>query len=67
MADLDPIFVSVKEAARVLGLSTWAVYQLLDQQIIASQYHGRKRLVAFASLRAYAEGLPTVAPKAGVS
>lgn len=63
MPDLDPIYVSVKEAARMLGLSTWAVYQKLDQQVIESRYDGRKRLVVLASLREYAAALPTTAPK----
>ena len=63
MPDLDPIYISVKEAARMLGLSTWAIYQKLDQQIIESRYDGRKRLVVLASLREYAAGLPAVAPK----
>jgi hypothetical protein len=62
MQDQDPIFVSVKEAARILGLSTWAIYQKLDQQVIASRYDGRKRLVVMESLRNYAAGLPEVAP-----
>ena len=62
MTDLDPIFISVKEAARILGLSTWSMYQKLDQQVIESRYDGRKRLVVVASLREYAAGLPTVAP-----
>lgn len=63
MPELDPIFISVKEAARMLGVSTWTLYQLLDSQTIASQYHGRKRLVVLASLREYAAGLPTSRPE----
>lgn len=59
MNDLDPIFVEVKEAARVLACSTWQVYKLLDSQTIESRYQGRKRLVVVSSLREYAEGLPT--------
>lgn len=57
---IQPIFVSVKEAAKILGLTTWSVYQLLDQQKIASQYHGRRRLVRVESLREYADSLPDV-------
>lgn len=64
MADLDPIYVSVKEAARLLGVSTWTLYQRLDQQVIESRYEGRKRLVLVSSLREYAEALPTTAPEA---
>lgn len=63
MTQLDPIYVSVKEAARVLGLSTWSIYQKLDAQEIASRYDGRKRLVVVESLRNYAAGLPEVPVK----
>lgn len=65
--NLDPIYVSVKEAARLLGLSSWSVYQKLDQQIIESRYDGRKRLVLVTSLREYASALPTSAPVADAS
>jgi len=60
--DPDPIFVSVKQAARMLSLSTWSVYKLLDAQAIASQYQGARRLVRVSSLRAYADDLPTTSP-----
>ena len=63
MTEIAPIFVSVKEAARILGLGTWSVYKLLDSQAIISQYQGTKRLVRFDSLREYADSLPTEAPK----
>lgn len=57
---VEPIFVSVKDAAQILGgISPWSVYQLLDNKVIASQYHGRRRLVRLDSLREYAKGLPT--------
>ena len=62
MPDQDPIFVSVKEAARMLGLSTWSMYQKLNDQHIESRYDGRKRLVVVESLREYAAALPDVAP-----
>lgn len=62
MAELEPLFVTVKEAARLLGVSSWTLYQRLDQQAIESQYEGRKRLVSYPSLKAYAAGLPTTAP-----
>jgi excisionase family DNA binding protein len=65
VTEIQPIFVSVKEAARILGLTTWSVYQLLDQQKIASQYHGRRRLVRVESLRDYADSLPDVPQAAG--
>jgi excisionase family DNA binding protein len=55
----DPIFISVKEAAALLGLTTWSIYKLLDAQAIRSQYHGKRRLVRLSSVREYADQLPT--------
>lgn len=60
---LDPMYVSVKEAAKFLGdISTWQVYALLDGKKIESRYQGRRRLVVASSLRAYAESLPSDSP-----
>ena len=56
---IDPIYVSVKQAAQALGVSTWVCYQLLDDNAIDSRYIGRRRLVRVDSLRAYADELPT--------
>ena len=55
---LIPIFISVKQAAQMLGISSWTCYQLLDQQAIESRYQGRRRLVDVESLKKYAKGLP---------
>ena len=55
---VGPIFVSVKQAAVALGISTWSCYQLLNENRIDSRYHGRRRLVSVESLREYAESLP---------
>lgn len=60
----EPIFVSVNEAARLLSLTPWSVYKLCDNGQLDTRYHGRRRLVLLASLRAYADGLPTEAPVA---
>ncbi|MGH3355137.1 MAG: helix-turn-helix domain-containing protein [Nocardioidaceae bacterium] len=62
MTDIDPIFVSVKEAARILGISPWVCYQLLDKGGIESRYHGRRRLVSYQSLVEYADRLPEHPP-----
>jgi excisionase family DNA binding protein len=59
---VEPIFVSVKDAARILSVSPFTVYQLLDDRKVVSQYEGRRRLVRLASLREYADNLPTEAP-----
>lgn len=59
---VEPIFVSVKDAAAILAISPWAVYKLLGDGEIDCQYHGSRRLVRLASLRSYADNLPTEAP-----
>ena len=63
MAKIDPISISVKDAAATLGVSPMTVYRLCDAQAIESVYLGRKRLVLVASLREYAANLPTTAPE----
>lgn len=55
---LDPIFVSVKQMAQMLGLSTWVAYTILNEQQVKSRYVGRRRLVELKSLREYAANLP---------
>lgn len=54
----DPIFVSVKEAARIVAHSPITVYRLLDSGEIEGKELGRRRLVNYRSLLAYAESLP---------
>ncbi len=58
-----PITVEVKTAAALSGLSVRLMYELLNKGLIESRYHGRKRLVLYASLRAYLEALPQDAPR----
>jgi hypothetical protein len=55
---LDPIFVSVKEAAKALSVPPGAMYDLLNSGQVAGRYKGRKRLVVVKSLREYAASLP---------
>jgi len=63
MAKIDPISISVKDAAEALGVSPMQIYRLCDKQAIESVYQGRKRLVLVASLREYVAGLPTTPPE----
>lgn len=56
---VGPIFVSVKQAGQILGISTWSCYQLLNENKVDSRYHGRRRLVSVKSLEEYARNLPT--------
>jgi hypothetical protein len=60
---IEPIYISVKEAAKALGgISQFVCYGLLNSGAIDSRYQGRRRLVSVSSLRAYAESLPTTRP-----
>lgn len=66
VGSIDPIFISVKQAAEALGVSTWQLYQTLNDENppIESRYFGRRRLVVVESLRRYAASLPTERPEA---
>lgn len=59
---VEPIFVTVADAATLLGLKPWSVYQLLraeegDEPAIKSVKQGGRRSVSYASLREYANNL----------
>lgn len=58
----EPLFISVKEAAIMLGVSRNHMYGLLDMQLIESRYMGRRRLVLVSSLHEFIAGLPTTPP-----
>lgn len=49
-----PIFLSIKDAAGVLGVSPWSVRRLLDESEIADTWIGGRRLVVLRSLEEYA-------------
>jgi excisionase family DNA binding protein len=59
VSDIPPIFVSVSKAAEMLGLAKLTIYRMCDEQILVSQYHGKRRLVRLASVQEYADSLPT--------
>lgn len=54
----EPLFVSPKEAARLLGLSRNHVYDLLKEGAIESRYLGKRRQVVVSSLHDFIESLP---------
>jgi helix-turn-helix protein len=58
-SQVTPIFVTVKEAARILALSPFTVSKKLDAGIIDSRYEGTRRLVRLSSINEYADSLPT--------
>lgn len=52
-----PIFVSVKEAARLLSVSRSRVYELMDQGLIDSTRIGQRRVIPLTSLHDFAAKL----------
>jgi len=56
----DPIFVSVAEAARLLGLSRSQTYHLLADDTLECRYFGKRRLVVMDSVRRFASDLPNL-------
>jgi excisionase family DNA binding protein len=63
---IAPIFISAQQAADALSVTRWQLYRLLDDQKIASQYLGRRRLVRVSSLHEYADSL-SIYPTGGAS
>lgn len=56
---LTPLTVTVKEAARLLGVHPWTVYRMLDAgEVDEAKIRGR-RLVVYRSLVALTEQAPT--------
>lgn len=61
---VPPILVTVKRAADVLGLSPWTVGKLCRDGVIKSGFEGRRRLIPWSALQAYANNLPSEPPSA---
>lgn len=53
----ERICVSVAEAAQLLGVSRWAVYQRVKDGTLNSRKLGRRVLIDYAALRDYATSL----------
>ena len=47
---IEPLTVTVKEAARLLGVGPWTVYRMLDAKQIEETKIGGRRLVVYRSL-----------------
>lgn len=54
---LDPILVSVKEAARALGLAPYTVYELRKAGHVEGVWYGNRWLITVESVRKYAARL----------
>lgn len=55
--DVKPIFVSVNDAAKLLGLSRWTVRELIDEGALRSTKQGNRRLILTDSVEEYAKRL----------
>ncbi|AFL87461.1 DNA-binding protein, excisionase family [Terriglobus roseus DSM 18391] len=56
---MEPLLVSVVEAAQACGISRSAMYELLAERKISSMKIGKSRLVEVASIKAFVASLPT--------
>jgi excisionase family DNA binding protein len=60
----DKLLLTIAEAVKVSGCSRSFIYERLAEGSIRSVKAGRKRLIPFDSLKAWADSLPTVQPNA---
>jgi len=58
VSQTPPITVTVKEAARLTGLSQWAVRERCLSGLIESHMEASRRLVDYDSLQTYIRSLP---------
>jgi predicted DNA-binding transcriptional regulator AlpA len=58
----EPIFVSVADTMKMLGLSRNQTYRLLNNGRLESRYFGRRRLVLMSSINEFAQALPAERP-----
>lgn len=55
---MEPLLMSVAEAARFLGISRWSIFQGLRDGKLSARKFGRRTLVTVESFRRHAETLP---------
>lgn len=58
---IDPIAVSIPDAAKMLGVSRTKIYTLIASQELSRRKAGKRALILVSDLRNYAENLPTEA------
>jgi excisionase family DNA binding protein len=61
MEALNPIFVTVNEAKRLLSLGHTTVYQLMNSGALDRVKSGGKTLISYESVRRYADSLRELA------
>lgn len=52
---MDPLLVSVQQAARMLGIGRTSIYQLINSGELQTMKLGRRRLITIESLRRVTE------------
>ena len=52
---MEPLFVSISEAAKALSLGRTSVYELINAGELDTRKMGRRRLVTVASIKRLAE------------
>lgn len=60
---VEPLALSPKDAATVLGVSRAHIYDLLQKREIESRLSGSRRLVDYQSLQAYYSRLKKTKPR----
>lgn len=59
---MEPLLISLKDAAPIIGLSYYGFYELVEAGTIPTVYQGRRRYVTPQTLREYVDALPTSSP-----
>ena len=57
-AAIEPLFISIADAATALAVVPWTVRQLVARRKLKACKLGRRTLIEAKSLHAYAAGLP---------
>ena len=58
MGTLEPLALSISDAAKLLAISKRSVYRLIAAGKIVARRHGKRAIVDAASLKAYYTSLP---------
>jgi hypothetical protein len=55
---IEPVFVSIADAANITGESEWTVKQRLREGIYKAKKSGRRTLIVFDTIKSYIASLP---------
>lgn len=64
-SNLEPIYISVKQAADMLNITPWSIYKELKNpaSLLDDRYFGKRRLITVDSVRAFGANFPTERPE----